>query len=55
MEDCRGLEAILRDASRLTTACKKEEKLNGAYGPIMRNFLHDRLSRGTMCVISTDQ
>ena len=44
---------IPRDASRLTDACQNEEKLNGAYGPVMRKSLHDRLSRGTMYTINT--
>ena len=47
-------EAILRDASRLTTFCQNEYKLNGACGPVMRNFLHDSLSSTTMKVINYD-
>ena len=33
---------------------QKEEKLNGAFGPVIKNSLHDSLSRGTMCVVNTD-
>ena len=50
----RKFEAILRETFRLTAACQSEEKLNGAYGPVMRKYLHDNLSRGNMCVINTD-
>ena len=48
------LEEILRDKSLVTTVCQNEEKLNGAYGTVMRKSLHDSLSRGTMHVINAD-
>ena len=47
-----GFEAIIRDTSRLTTVCQSEEKLNGTYGPVSRNFLHDSLPSKTMKFIN---
>ena len=47
-------KAILRDESRLILICQNEEKLNGAYRLVMHKFLHDSLSRGTMCIINAD-
>ena len=48
-------EAILRDESQLTSVCQKEEKSNGAHGPVVRKSLHDRLCMVTMSTINTDQ
>ena len=45
-------EAIIRETSRLTAIFHNEEKLNGVCGTVVRKFLHDRLSRGTMCMIN---
>ena len=53
-ETVREFGAILRDESRLTDACRNEEKLNGSYGPVILKSLHDSLSRGTMCAINGD-
>ena len=47
-------EAVLRETSRLTTMCQNEEKLNSAYGPVMRGCLHDRLSSNTMMCMDVD-
>ena len=48
-------KAILRDASRLASLCHNEEKLNGAYGPVIRKSLHDVLSREIMRLINAEQ
>ena len=45
-------EAILRDASRLTTIFQNEERMNGAHGHVMGIFFNDSLSGRTMCMIN---
>ena len=42
-------EEILRDASFLTAVCQNEDKLNGAYGPVVCESLYYSLS-GEPCV-----
>ena len=47
-------EAALREASRLTTTCQNEEKLNSACGPVIRGCKHDRLSSDAMMCADVD-
>ena len=54
MENSKGVEGMIREASRLTTNCQNEEKLNVACRPAMRKALHDSLPRDAMALIGVE-
>ena len=47
-------EGTLPETSRSNAICQNEDKLNSAWGPVMKKALHDSLSRDTMTLTGVE-